>query len=463
MPTILYNTNSSLITKYRRPNASNQYKGFLSKKGHTRLSSKSSGDIWEKDCNHTKNSGNDVSFESEFEKDSVEYLRDLCFSIYPNSLHQKIRSIEALPDLQVNSFIALIFQNFVKSWYGIKIPTDDSKFLTELYNLVQDLITYLKSSKINYHALLLDYIPCLLSSHLKALNDSSQNNDLVYEQYCKLTLYDSKRYPMLFIEIIQSKMSTKSLLQRSFLDSFLNELVFGHIFNSIAEPYYLLEGLNKICIRIKLNSAGNTRNEVTHGKPKCDPWLFVSNVKHKILQMTRLLAYSTSTEAANMNTAEIQETAFLQRYIFTFFTDDFFKLSMRKPFLFSICRTLQHWICKSNALNRVMYRTFDNIVQTKITSPVTIGNLFSLLRHSLFPNDNMMGPPRVLPVGDAFLEFREECISNLWDICMTYKLDHILAIKRSDIADLIICISKNRDCNKLLIYRIIDCVIAQLP
>lgn len=188
MPTILYNTNSSLITKYRRPNASNQYKGFLSKKGHTRLNSKSSGDIWEKDCSHTKNSGNDVSFESEFEKDSVEYLRDLCFSIYPNSLHQKIRSIEALPDLQVNTFIALIFQNFVKSWYGIKIPTDDSKFLTELYNLVQDLITYLKSSKINYHALLLDYIPCLLSSHLKALNDSSQNNDLVYEQYCKLTL-----------------------------------------------------------------------------------------------------------------------------------------------------------------------------------------------------------------------------------------------------------------------------------
>lgn len=148
---------------------------------------------------------------------------------------------------------------------------------------------------------------------------------------------------------------------------------------------------------------------------------------------------------------------------FYFFTDDFFKLSMRKPFLFSICRTLQHWISKSNALNRVMYRTFDNIVQTKITSPGTIGNLFSLLRHSLFPNDNMMGPPRVLPVGDAFLEFREECISNLWDICMTYKLDHILAIKRSDIADLIICISKNRDCNKLLIYRIIDCVIAQLP
>ncbi|QHS72387.1 Nvj3p SPAR_D03860 [Saccharomyces paradoxus] len=463
MPTILYNTNSSLITKYRRPNASKQYKGLLSKKGHTRLNSKSNGDVWEKDCDHTKNSSNDTSFESEFEKDSIEYLRDLCCSIYPSSLHQKIRSVEGLPDLQINAFVALIFQNFVKSWYGAKIPTDDSKFLTELYNLVQDLITYMKSSKINYHALLLDYIPCLLSTHLKALDDSSQSSDLVYEQYCKLTLYDPKRYPMLFTEIIKNKLNTKSLLQRSFLDSFLNELVFGHLLDSIMEPYYLLEGLNKICIRIKLNSAGNFRIKGSHVKHKCGPWWFASNVMQKLSRMARFVSYSASTKSPNLNTTDIPETAFLKRYAFTFFTDNFFKLSMRKPFLFSICRTLQHWISKSNALNRVMYSIFDNIVHARITSPVSIGNLFSSLRHSLFPNDNMMGPPKVVPKGDALLEFREECISNLWDVCMTYKLGRILAIERSDIADLIICISKNKDCNKLLLYRIIDCVIAQLP
>ena len=138
---------------------------------------------------------------------------------------------------------------------------------------------------------------------------------------------------------IRDRLNTKSLLQRSFLDSFLNELVFGHLLDSIMEPYYLLEGLNKICIRIKLNSAGNFRIKGSHVKHKCGPWWFASNVMQKLSRMARFVSYSASTKSPNLNTTDIPETAFLKRYAFTFFTDNFFKLSMRKPFLFSICRT----------------------------------------------------------------------------------------------------------------------------
>ncbi|CAI4038056.1 hypothetical protein SMKI_04G3950 [Saccharomyces mikatae IFO 1815] len=462
MPTILYNTNSSLISKYRRSNSSKPYKRLLSKKGHIRLNSKSIRDTCEREFDYARNSGIDNSFQSEFEKDSVEYLRDLCSSVFPNSLHQRIRSLEVLPDLQINAFFALIFQNYIKSWYGVKIPTDDSKFLTELYNVVQDLIAYMKSSKINYNDLLLDYIPYLLSSHLKALKDPSLSEDLVFEHYSKLTLYDSKRYPTLFTDIIQRKLKTRSLLQRSFLDSFLNELVFGRIIDSIMEPYYLLEGLNRICMKVKLNSSMNIKQKVVYSKSNYSSWWSVSKVKQKISQMARLVSYSTSIKSPNIDNTSVPEIPFLQRYVFSLFTDDFFKLSMRKPFLFSMCRTLQHWISKSNNLNKFMYNMFGNIIRTKITSPMTIGNFFSSLRHSMFPNDNMMGPPKEVPIGDAFLEFREECICNLWDVCKTYKLARTLAIERSDIADLVICLSKNRDCNKLLLYKIIDCVVAQL-
>ena len=334
--------------------------------------------------------------------------------------------------------------------------------IRDRYNVVQDLIAYMKSSKINYNDLLLDYIPYLLSSHLKALKDPSLSEDLVFEHYSKLTLYDSKRYPTLFTDIIQRKLKTRSLLQRSFLDSFLNELVFGRIIDSIMEPYYLLEGLNRICMKVKLNSSMNIKQKVVYSKSNYSSWWSVSKVKQKISQMARLVSYSTSIKSPNIDNTSVPEIPFLQRYVFSLFTDDFFKLSMRKPFLFSMCRTLQHWISKSNNLNKFMYNMFGNIIRTKITSPMTIGNFFSSLRHSMFPNDNMMGPPKEVPIGDAFLEFREECICNLWDVCKTYKLARTLAIERSDIADLVICLSKNRDCNKLLLYKIIDCVVAQL-
>ncbi|EJS42344.1 YDR179W-A [Saccharomyces arboricola H-6] len=462
MPTILYNTNSSLIPKYRRSNTSIPYKGLLSKKGHTRLRSKPSNNVYEENTNHTKCFSGDVPFQSEFEKDSVEYLQELCRSVYPSSLHQRIRNLEDLSDLQINAFAALIFKNFIKSWYGVKIPTNDSKFLTELYNMIQDLVQYMKSSRIDYSSLLLDYIPCLLSSHLTALEDCAQTPDLVYEQYCQLTLYDSKRYPSLFIDIIQSKFNTKSLLQRSFVDSFLNGLVFGHILDSIMEPYYFLDGLNRICMNVKLSSATNIKENYAYGKIKCGPWWFVS-IKQKISRAAKLISYSTSIRLPNLDTSIIPEIPFLQRYIFTFIITDFFKLSMRKPFLFSVCMMFQYCISKSKSLNKVMYNIFANTVKAKITSPMTIGNLFLSLRHSLFPNDNTMGPPKVIPIGNDFLKFREECICNLWHVCITYKLDKIFAIKKSDIADLVVSLSKNKECNKLLLYRIIDCIAAQLP
>ncbi|CAI4058415.1 Nvj3p SKDI_04G4010 [Saccharomyces kudriavzevii IFO 1802] len=464
MPTILYNSNSSLISKYRRSNASKPYKGLLSKKGHTRLSSKSSIDSYGENSDYTRDSSDDIAFQSEFEKDSVEYLQDLCCSVYPSSLHQRIGTLQLLPDLQINAFIALIFKNFVKSWYGVKIPTNDSKFLTELYNLVQDFIKYIKSSKIDFSNLLLDYIPYLLSSHLRAMGDCFQNIEAVYLQYCQLTLYDRKRYPSVFVDIIQSKLNTKSLLQRSFLDSFLSELVFGHIFDAIVEPFYILDGLNKICMQIKPNATANiNKGNALCDKSKYGPWWSLSNIKQNVSQMVRLMSSSTAADSPNLGAISIPQVPFLQRYFFTFVIVDLFKLPMRKPFLYSICRTFQYWVSKSKTLNKVMYNIFVNTAQTKFTSPMTIGNLFLSLRHSLFPNDNMMGPPKVIPTGDAFLKFGEECTSNLWGVCTTYKLDKMLAIKKSDITDLVICLSKNRDCNKLLLYRIIDCVVAQLP
>ncbi|CAI4056898.1 hypothetical protein SUVZ_02G3030 [Saccharomyces uvarum] len=461
MPTILYNTNSSLISKYRRSNASKPYKGLPSKKTHTRLSLPP--DVFKEVSDYTRNSNDDISFQSEFKKDSVGYLQDLCCSVYPSSLHQKIKNLRGSPDLQINAFIALIFKNFIKSWYGVKIPTNDSKFLTELYTLVQNIVKYMKNSGIDYSSLLLDYIPCLVSSHLKVLGDCSQDTDLVYEQYCQLTLYDSKRYPGLFIDIIQSKMDTKSLLQRSFLDSLLNELVFGHILDSIMEPYYLLNGLNKVCVDIKLRSATNLKESGTGEKSKCGAWWFVSSIKRKISQVGKLISHSTSIKSPNMDSTGIPEIPFLQRYIFTFILVDFFKLPMRKPFLFSMCRTFQYWISKSKYLNRIMYKMFANTTQARISNPTILGGLFLSLRHSLFPNDTTMGPPKLIPTGDAFLEFRGDCISNIWDVCIAYKIDKILAIKKSDIEELIFSLSKDRDCNKLLLYRVIDCVAAQLP
>lgn len=254
MSTILYNTNSSLIPKYQRNN--------LLKSNKVRSRSSLTNNQAQ-DKLHTSNkdasSNNLPIFNSPHEKNSVKYLQQLCRSIYSESLHQRINQLKPSPDLQINAFVALIFQNFVKSWYGVKIPTDDDEFITELFNLLQNMIQYLANrindGSIDWEALLADDIPVIISKHIHGIRECKlnlSNNETTYTKYCKLTLFEEDKYPYIITDFLKKTIgNTDSMLQSSMLDSLFNVLLLNHIMDSIVEPYYVLDGINKVCSKLK--------------------------------------------------------------------------------------------------------------------------------------------------------------------------------------------------------------------
>lgn len=233
MSTILYNTNSSLILKFQKHNLLRQHRESALALPSTSEDKQASKDI------SIRNIDEDEPFFSDFQKNSDLYLQELCCSVYPTSLHSRICKLNPVIDLPLNAFASLVWKNFVTTWYGTKIRTSDDCLMVQLFDLVQDTLSYMKTVHIEYELFLIEDLPMLLSQHLKAMKQSVSNKD-VFQRYCELLSYDGGYYPELFTNYILSSINCESMLQFTFLQALFKDVLIGKVLDKIIEPYYIL-------------------------------------------------------------------------------------------------------------------------------------------------------------------------------------------------------------------------------
>lgn len=497
MNTIRYNTNSSLIQRFqkndhlkREPSKNNSnipsygYTSFFSQnKTSISISSSSSSNSNSNNTNDDDDDNvkieQDPPFISSYPKNSTPYLKDLCFSIYSKSIHYQINNLGSFNDgsLEFNALLALIVKNFINYWYGPKIYTDDTEFLERLFELFHNLTNFVstRTKNIDMIRLLLNDIPVILSEHIKVikrLNIHQIGQPFRYKIYCDLSMIENDRYLFIITDLIKSRLFCRSILQDTFLDSLFNQFLFGRILDSCLEPYYFLKILTKMSDKIIKEEDANNNNWKKKKKRKTP-----QNINYYLLIFqtwkTKLTKFYNSliTISFNlMNSPKIQtgkstnDVHVLSSYVWTLINIEMLSLNNKRPIFYIIFRYIQHFMLLSIHINQFIDSYFvQKIVWEKALISKNIKYSFNSIRTLLFPNDNLMGPKTIVPTGEEFKKFKLQCINNLIKVIRLKKLDSTLGITENDIKIFIdmVC-QEDTKINKILLFRIIDCLIAHL-
>lgn len=494
MNTIRYNTNSSLIQRFQKNDNLKQ---------KTTRNSNSSIPLHDDISSHNKNKTStitttttiknnnnvneiiieqDLPFTCSYPKNSTPYLQELCFSVYPKSIHYQINKLSSLNDgsLEFNALLALVVKNFVKYWYGPKIYTNDTEFLERLFEIFLNLTNFvaMKTKNIDMIQLLLNDIPVILSEHVKVikqLNIHQLFDSSRYKTYCDLSMIENDRYPYIITELIKEHLSCGSVLQNTFLDSLFNQLLFGRILDTCLEPYYFLRILIKVSDKIiedrdENNSNYNNSNKKKKKKKKHQRTNYYQSI-FQTWQSALIKLYSclitislNLVNSPNKNDKIPNNANVLNSYVWRLINIDLFSLNYRRPILYIIFCYIQHFMSLSISINRFIDSYFvEKIIWGQALISDNIKHLFNSIRSLLFPNDNLMGPRTIIPTGDEFEKCKLQCIDKLTKAIQVKKLDSTFGITEDNIKFFIeiICQEDTR-INKTLLFRIIDCLIAHL-
>ena len=446
----MYNTNSSLIHRFQR--------------GPTPYQTGTTNNASLESSTNTS-SNDDTRFVSDYPINSSNYLRELCCSVYPASLHARIQELEPSPDLEIIAFSSLIVLNFIKFWYGPKVLTRDHLLLVQLYDYLEEVIKHFKSrsKSVDLEKLLLDDIPAILGTHVKAISTimSAHDTSHAYERYLSISLFDSmtddKRYPYVLTDLLQNALDSNSALEITFFDSLSNSLLLGRVMDSIAEPYYVLRGLSKLSLKLQ-----EYKKETADADLPSFSMGILSRVRHQLLRFFQI--GSTLFLNAESGTAQQHERVepLLSRYIFRLLETDILQLDRRKPFLYACSRYLRAGLARFTVANELLSSAFRNFIYSKLWNGEVVAYLFNEIRRTLFPQDNMMGPRTIIPTGREFEDMKLKTAGDVWDTCKFYSLDIILGITKEDTRNFIegVCLSK--DANKVLYFRLLECFLAHI-
>ncbi|CUS22109.1 LAQU0S04e08416g1_1 [Lachancea quebecensis] len=415
MPTILYNANSSLISRF-----------------HRKVKSRT---------DQTLNEFGKTRFLSSFEKDTPEYLRELCCSAYPKQIHAQLETCNSAK-LAAHAFFALVFKNFVCSWFGPKIPSTDPEFLCELYHIIDRLLCHFEEHEIEWESLLLDDVPLLLTQHLRAVRRAARDGwcDEARERALLDPDYDRARVSSYVCSLLKSE----SHLQTAFLRSLFEDLLCDRILHSIADPSLVLEAVNKVARSLACPGSplpGGSREENSQS------W------------RQRLVCLKTYVYSENDQQFPADSKPFLHRYVFTF-VKCFTAFERRKPLLYAFCKYCQALTARRSPVNRILHKLFYNFVKTKLASVSRVSGLFLTLRHIVFPTDTTMGPPRV-PLDDQQKSWLQlECEENIMKLLERFRLTSIFGLGREDVRSFVVAISLDQEMNTLLLERLMACFVA---
>lgn len=448
MSSILYNTNSSVIQRFQRNN----------RKRRSPYTPQQAGKNYSKSFRNLTNSSEeiDIPFESIYRKDSKKYLKALCCSIFPTDLHKDINKHDKL-QLQIDALFALIIKNFVRSWYGVKIPTSDNIFIMQLYDIFHELIAYLSKSDVDLELLLFNDIPVLIGEHIQTirrLNAIHDDDHELLQDYKRILLIDDDRYPYIFGDLVLSSLHSKSVLESTFLASLINELLLGRILNSVCEPYYILRGLMKVCSKVlSIDDQSPAAERKGQLKKKSD------GIFKKVYSFSKVLCNGVySNEKFSKNRRSIMDA-----HIFTLIFIDILQINLKKPFLYALFKPFQLFFLQFPVIDNILRSFCSDYIKEKLWPGNLMISIVQAARKTLFPNDNAMGPKTIIPVGEEFTKIKQDCSKALNDVLQKYHLLTLLGISREDIDSGIEVICQNKNCNMILLYRILDCTLAHIP
>lgn len=403
-------------------------------------------------------------FKSEHSKDSNKYLLDLCYSIYPNSLHDEIKKINEDLDLQVHALVALVIKNYVTHWYGSKVPTDDVELFYLLLGIIQEMIDNAKNTiegtNPDFEKLLMDDLPFLIADHLQALNSCKHKQGDIFSNYCMLTCYDKTIYPRRITRIIKKIFNSKlSTLQNTFLDSLFDDFLLGKMWGTLSHPYFLLDITNKYCKTLqKKNNFDDSRyREEDTSIAIILTWFY--GLVYRIFQSIFIILTIFRKKNKLHDELPLNGTA-IHRYIFNFLLIDIFQLNDKRPIIYFIWQIVRYLISNIVLLSNTFQSNVNSLIYTQICTKNTMKKIFIKIRHTLFPNDWNMGAKTEIPVGEEWSEFKAECVNNVWNVIKIYNLHKIQSLTKNDISEAIELISCNQACNEILYYRLLDCLLA---
>lgn len=389
----------------------------------------------------------DIPFQSNNEKDSHQYLLDLCRSVYPKELHQALRTFPGWR-LSIHSFLVLVVKNFVCSWYGGRIPTPDTEFIILLFELFERFVDELWANRFPTQKMLGNDIPWILNTHIAIMQKVIEEN-LSLDDFYDLNLY-RYQYPQAISKKLLQHITGDSRLEAAFLDSFLNELLLDKLIDKILEPFIILDIIKVICERqLASNDIPLKKNAVLKER---DLVSFAKIASHIFTSTVRQIKLFVAAPFSGVKIADL--------FLFKLIADSM-KLSLRKPLLYHFCKTVQLFSNRIALVNSGIALFFNEFFGSFKAENSQI--LFIKMRHILFPNDNKMGQSRIEPTPDEILVLKSNCSELLYRVCVKNHLDIIIGTTRSDCSDFIDGLTRNRSMNKFILQRILDYLVNGYP
>ncbi|KAH3675889.1 hypothetical protein WICMUC_002459 [Wickerhamomyces mucosus] len=414
-------------------------------------------------------------------KSSPEYLNHLIRKLFFPHLdcttyHDILPSLTSSNkiDLYLYPFLGLLIRNFINRWY--ERITDDQEFVNELITTVSSITRKLetKLKKVDLIELLLDDLPLIFEEHLKTyrkihseLGSTFLPFDTINSAFDHLqnhrALTNDPKEEYYYLKILSNMIVQKllpdkdSTLVLTFVNDLLGDMLLKQIIEKISQPYQMFEILTKIC-EIIVDEDEKTENpyvEVVHEPISVKAKKVLSSLSH-------FIAYTTSINSIEKQSPTIVSSL----HVFTFL-DNFFQIHTYRPVLYSTLCSLAR-LLKNSYANHFSINLITNTFIKMLGSEDLFCKIFEVARENMFPQDDIMGAPRIEPDLQELEAIRKTTKESLRKVLIKYSyltkflICDDLTLELDDILEDFLTSFEKRRLNKHLAYRILDLVILRL-
>ncbi|CAM9022982.1 unnamed protein product [Wickerhamomyces anomalus] len=327
--------------------------------------------------------------------------------------------------------------------------TDDHEFLDEIVDITAHITRNLETriKRVDLTQLLLDDVPLILNDHLEAyrkiheelgsrfLPDETMDKamDHIYNHFALMD--DDETVEADYLKVLSKNVlkyllphdDLNSTLVEEFMKSVLSDLLLKNIIEKIIQPYQIFEIISIACEFLVDQDGGNET-------------IFVSDKKRP----TSVSVYSLS--------------------IFSFL-NNLFQINNTRPVLYAFIKSTTP-IASQAPVNVLLNNLIQNTLIKSLQNESLIALIIQKLRNNLFPSDDEMGAPRIVPDLEEFEKIRKTTKDNLKSVCNKFKLLSNLVIasesELDDTLDDFLTTFENKRMNKNLIYRILDLIVIKL-
>lgn len=411
-------------------------------------------------------------------KDTEPYLQQLIKKIfYPTSQCNDCK--DALPaltsssevDLQLYALIGLLFKLFVHGWY--QRLTDDQEFLDEIVDITAHITRTIETRirHVDLTQLLLDDIPLVLNDHLEAyrkihceLGSTFLPDDTMDKAIDHISQHFALKEDDEEVEIDYLRILSKNVIQyllphddldsslvQEFIRSVLSDLLLKNILEKIIQPYQIFEIISIICEVLLTED----KNEIL----KKDDRTGFEKIQSGISQVLRFISKSSSS-----GNSKIQDTKVWTLSIFPYL-NNLFQISSSRPVLYAFIRSASP-LASTNSVNSLLNNLIQNILVKSLQNESLVALIIQKLRNNLFPNDDVMGPPRIEPDSEEFEQIRTTAKNNLKALCHKFKIISTIILESEpeidDTLDDFLTTFENKRINKHLAFRLLDLFVIRL-